>query len=110
MAPAPRDQSDERSSARPSAARFVEFSTESKYYGLHVHLVSAKGQTMRMTFGDVEAVLGFRLPPGARSNRAWWGNSRSGHSQSRAWLLAGWRMTDVDLEAEVVRFDRERHG
>ena len=59
-----------------------------------------------MTFKEVEDILGFGLPPGARSSRAWWGNSRSGHSQSRAWLLAGWRVIKVSVEDETVTFQR----
>jgi hypothetical protein len=59
-----------------------------------------------MAFAEVEAVIGQGLPAGARSHTAWWGNSRSGHSQSRAWLLAGWKIVAVDLGSETASFLR----
>lgn len=79
--------------------------SDSKYYALHEHLRNAPRQSaLTLAFSDVERVLAGELPPGARSHRAWWGNSQSGHPQSRAWLLAGWRVTSVDVAAETVIF------
>jgi hypothetical protein len=85
----------------------VTFSSESKYYPLHAHLsrVSGAGQ-LHMEFGQLEDIIGQPLPVGARSHRAWWANGRNGHSQSRAWLLAGWRVANVDLTGEKVTFER----
>lgn len=86
----------------------AEFSRESKYYALHKYLSEARRTSeLRLSFIEIERVLGFGLPPGARSHRAWWGNSKTGHSQSRAWLLAGWRTTAVDLTEEIVVFQAE---
>jgi hypothetical protein len=85
----------------------VTFSSESKYYPLHAHLsrLGGAGQ-VHMEFVQLEDIIGQPLPVGARSHRAWWANGRSGHSQSRAWLLAGWRVTNVDLAGERVTFVR----
>lgn len=72
-----------------------------------------KGQTadrVRMTFEELEAVLGRALPASARRHRAWWGNSAVGHSHARAWLEAGWRVASVDLVREVVVFARAELG
>jgi hypothetical protein len=85
----------------------TSFSRESKYYPLHVHLSGlSQPQQFDMEFGKIEEILGQPLPVGARSNTAWWGNSLSGHSQSRAWLLAGWRVVRIDLRDEQVTFAR----
>ena len=83
------------------------FSRQSMYYPLHVYL-SRLSNTSRVDieFSQVEGVIGQTLPNGARSHRAWWANGRSGHSQSRAWLLAGWRVASVDLSREVVTFEQ----
>lgn len=81
-------------------------SPDSKYYALHVFLASADDDSITLTFAEVERILGFSLPRGARSSRAWWGNSRQGHTQSRAWLLAGCRVTGVDIADEWVSFSR----
>ena len=85
----------------------VIFSSESKYYPLHAYL-SRIGDAgpLNLRFAQLEKVIGQPLPIGARSHKAWWGNGRSGHSQSRAWLLAGWRVTDVDIRGERVTFER----
>ncbi len=81
------------------------FDRRSKYHPLHEHLKSlARDRPVALRFSDIEDILQCELPPGARSNRAWWGNSVSGHSQSRAWLLAGWRLADVRLDEEVATF------
>ncbi len=83
------------------------FSSESKYYPLHAHLSRLRDAgPFQMEFAQLEEILGQPLPIGARSHRAWWANGRSGHSQSRAWLLAGWRVADVDLAGERVMFER----
>jgi hypothetical protein len=83
----------------------TEFSTQSKYYPLHTYLAAAQGTVVQLSFQEIEAILGFGLPVGARSHSAWWGNSKSGHSQSRAWMLAGWRV-QVDVSRETATFTR----
>ena len=83
------------------------FSLHSKYYPLHAYLSQLGGTSqVDMEFSHLEQVLGQPLPIGARSHRAWWANGQSGHSQSRAWLLAGWRIGNVDLTRERVTFER----
>ena len=81
-----------------------------KYGPLYRHLLSlAPKKEWRAGFGDIERVLGFRLPDSARLHRPWWANSRkgSGHSHALAWQAAGWRTARVDLEAETLLFIRE---
>ncbi len=82
----------------------------SKYAPLYRHLLSREPETeWRTGFGDIERVLGFRLPASARLYGAWWANSRMGsrHSQALAWQAAGWRTARVDLGAETLVFERE---
>ncbi len=81
-----------------------------KYAPLYRHLLSLRPETeWRAGFGEVERILGFRLPDSARLHRPWWANSRkgSGHSHALAWQAAGWRTARVDLEAETLVFERE---
>lgn len=57
------------------------------------------------TFAELEAVLGFPLPPSARRHREWWSNQRGGgHSQAKGWQDAGWQVHRVDLAGERVEF------
>ena len=80
-----------------------------KYAPLYRHLLSARSKPeWRTTFGELEAILGFRLPDSARLHRPWWSNSKksSGHSHALAWQAAGWRTRTVDVEAETLVFER----
>lgn len=81
-----------------------------KYRALYEHLGKLPSSQWRTTFGEVERILGFRLPASARTHRPWWANSYSGAglSQSLAWQAAGWKTTEVDLGSERLIFVRER--
>ena len=75
-----------------------------KYAPLYRHLSARRGEEWRVSFTEVEAVLGFPLPDSARLYPAWWSNG--GHSQARAWLAAGWRTRSIDLGGETLVFER----
>ena len=80
-----------------------------KYSALYRHLLSAcPAPEWRTTFGEVESILGFRLPDSARLHRPWWSNSKkgSGHSHALAWQAAGWQTREVDIDAETLVFAR----
>jgi len=74
-----------------------------KYAPLETYLRSVK-PPMRMTFDEVARLVG-GLPPSAYRHQAWWANSRS-HVEALAWLDAGLRVDEVDLDREVVVFGR----
>lgn len=57
---------------------------------------------IQVTLEQIESILGDALPPSALEHRSWWANDAAGHSQSRTWLTAGWRVDDVDLTAGNV--------
>jgi hypothetical protein len=78
----------------------------SKYEPLPQFLSSKAGSLHRMSFEQIERVLGFKLPKSAYEHEAWWSNNDTGHSHARAWLSAGWRTQDVDLAARMVTFQR----
>ncbi len=75
-----------------------------KYDALQEHLADTSGAEWPATFAEVEAVLGFALPRSAYAYPAWWSNDPTGHSHSRAWLVAGWKTSDIDLNAHRVTF------
>jgi hypothetical protein len=78
----------------------------SKYSALCRHLEAETGPSVEMTFGEIDGVVG-GLPASARRYSAWWSNEREGrHVQARAWLDAGWRVANVNLTTERVRFTR----
>ncbi len=65
-------------------------------------------EEVTLTFEEIEALLGFNLPPSARRYRAWWANSGSPeqHSHAQTWLAAGWKVEAVDQVEEWVRLRR----
>jgi len=78
----------------------------SKYESLSQFLASAQGATKRLSFAEIERILGFKLPKSAYKHEAWWSNNATGHSHARAWLEAGWRTEGVDLAGRKVTFQR----
>jgi hypothetical protein len=78
-----------------------------KYEPLAAFLNEERENVWVASFSEVEAVLGFSLPPSAHNHREWWGNQRGGgHSQAKGWQDAGWQVWKVDLQAKRVEFRR----
>jgi len=78
----------------------------SKYEPLSQFLEVQGRPSHRMTFSEIERVLGFKLPRSAYEHEAWWSNNATGHSHARTWLEAGWRTGSVDLAGKKVTFQR----
>jgi hypothetical protein len=74
-----------------------------KYDPLHDYLAEQSGSEVRMTFSEVERLVGV-LPKSARVHRAWWANDSK--VEALAWRTAGWQVRTVDQAAQVVVFAR----
>ncbi|OGO15710.1 MAG: hypothetical protein A2Y93_12875 [Chloroflexi bacterium RBG_13_68_17] len=79
--------------------------TGSKYYGLYQLLRRSRSDAVRLSFREMEAGMGERLPASA-STAGFWSNRSSGALQAAAWMQAGYRVASVDLRAGVVTFER----
>jgi hypothetical protein len=80
-----------------------------KYKPLSDRLTGHSGDEWRASFADLEQVLGFPLPKGARSSRAWWANGGDkGHH--KAWGGVGWNLHEIDPASEYVTFRRAEAG
>jgi peptidoglycan/xylan/chitin deacetylase (PgdA/CDA1 family) len=78
-----------------------------KYEVLKAFLQARQQSHLRMSFDEVAKAAGTKLPASAYRYPAWWANDPSGaHVQARAWLDAGFRAEQVDLEAKRVVFVR----
>ena len=55
----------------------------SVYDPLLRELGRTKAQTIRLTFSEIEAILGRPLPPSAYKFSAWWGNESSRKAGTR---------------------------
>lgn len=80
----------------------------SKYEPLSHFLASTFGAAQRMSFAEIERILGFKLPKSAYEHQAWWSNNPTGHSHARSWSDAGWRTEGVDLAGRKVTFQRTK--
>jgi hypothetical protein len=77
-----------------------------RYQPLTAHLRSQRSEQVRMTFADIERVIGEKLPASASNYRAWWSNNPSNNEMTRAWLEAGFRSEQVDISGRKVVFRR----
>lgn len=79
----------------------------SRYDGLRTYLMGRSEPQVRLSFPEIEQIIGQPLPSSARRHRAWWANERSGsHVHAAAWMGAGRRTVNVDIDAGLVDFVR----
>ena len=84
---------------------YLEQALSGKYRKLYEYLCGLNETEWSPTFGEIEAIIGFKLAPEAREYRAWWSDSGYGHV--RTWLAAGWKTAEVDMDAETALFWRK---
>ena len=78
-----------------------------QYQPLGDWLAARPESQVTLTFAAVEAILGHRLPPSARSsNTGWHTNDQRPYGAGRVWRAAGWRVAAVDRQDEMVTFER----
>jgi hypothetical protein len=81
----------------------------SKYGRLTGFLLNQAANEVTVTFEDMEnrEQIGLTLPDSAKTYRQWWDNeSKPDARQCRAWMDAGWVVSDADLTAERITFRR----
>ena len=78
----------------------------SKYAPLAEHLRGSSQTTVTMTFDEIEDVLGTKLPPSAFKHRAWWSNNPTNSVITSAWLEAGYKTANVDMQDRTLKFQR----
>ncbi len=77
------------------------------YEPLQAYLRHHDGDEWRASFAEVERVLGFDLPDGARRSAAWWSNAAGGPDRhARAWLDAGYETSEIDVSGHRLSFRR----
>jgi len=78
-----------------------------KYQPLAAFLKRQRMSEVRMTFDQIERIIGEPLPPKAQHHRAWWSNSASNNVMTKAWLEAGFRSEQVDMVGRKLVFRRD---
>jgi len=79
-----------------------------RYVLLYKYLQNRYADTVVLTFGQIESLLGFSLPDQARVNQHWWTNAEppaAGANYSDSWILAR-RNATANLLARTVVFER----
>jgi hypothetical protein len=79
-----------------------------KYEPLTEFLRRRSEAVVRMSFDEIERVIGAKLPPSATRHRAWWSNNPENNVMTRAWRDAGFESEDVDMKGRRVAFRRVR--
>jgi|SRR5882672_10965207 len=77
----------------------------SKYVNLGEFLRGQKTSAVRMSFAEVERIIGHKLPRSARYP-AWWSNNPSNNVMTKIWLEAGFKTEQVDIEGRKLTFRR----
>lgn len=91
--------------------QFAQRAGRGKYHRLFAYLTDLSSAEWRTTFGEIESILGFDLPPSARRYRPWWANETGKqHSHALAWNAAGWETAEVDMAAETLLLRRKYPG
>src|ERR1700739_349043 len=78
----------------------------SKYDALGVYLKRQPRDRVPMTFAEVEAVTGVKLPASARKHRPWWSNNADNSGMTKVWLGAGFVSEQVDIASRKLVFRR----
>jgi len=76
-----------------------------KYEALGNFLSKHKATHIRMSFADIERVIGGKLPASQRYP-AWWSNNPSNNPMTRVWLDAGFQTEQVDTAGRKLVFRR----
>ena len=73
-----------------------------KYAPLKQWLMTKDHESIILSFSDIANMVG-GLPPSAYNHRAFWSNTSS-HPFSVAWMEAGYKVVDCDLQSQNVSF------
>ena len=78
------------------------------FIGLTAYLEKCGKDEIKLSFSDVERILGFQLPDSAYLHQPYWSNSGS-HPIASAWLNAGYLSQHEDMKGHTVEFVKKNH-
>lgn len=77
-----------------------------KFIALTAYLEKCGKDEIKMSFSEIERIIGFRLSDSAYTYPAQWSNSES-QSFAFGWLNAGYLTRQVNIPEQTVEFVRE---
>jgi hypothetical protein len=79
-----------------------------KYEPLGNFLRRQATDEVRVSFEQIERIIGDKLPASAHEHRAWWSNNPNNSVMTKAWIEAGFRSEQVDMDGRKLVFRRVR--
>ena len=76
----------------------------SRYETLTAYLSKVEQKSIRMTFEEIERILGTELPPSAFKHPTWWSNNPTNNPRTYAWLNAGYKTMNVNIKERKLVF------
>ena len=75
----------------------------------YLHNLPQSQSEATLRFKKIEKILMSKLPSSAYEDRRWWDHEKEGnHINQRAWANAGWKIADLDVSKQWVKFVRVR--
>ena len=81
----------------------------SKYKPLEEYLSRLQEHSIKLTFKQVEEIIGTPLPPSATHYRGWWSNNPHNGVIAYSWLNAGYKSAQVDMKSQTLFFVKTRY-
>ena len=82
--------------------------SQTKYQPFINYLKECGEDSIKLTFREIEDILGFTLTQKQKSNRSNWSNSDS-IALARSWLDAGFKVCSVDMKNETICFKKSNN-
>ena len=90
------------------ARKIVSPKSKNRYEALtsYLRFRAAFTDTVKLSFAQIDGIIGDNLPLTAYRSTEWWENSPN-NAHSKAWLNAGWKAEEVNLKEAYVVFKKE---
>ena len=72
-----------------------------KFQELMNYFMQLKGNEIRLTYEDIENILGFKLRDSAYKYKQYWYATKT-HTITRAWTENKWEISDVELGKYII--------
>jgi hypothetical protein len=77
-----------------------------KYEPLGQFLKKQKRNQIKMSFAEIEKVIGTKLPK-SKTSRAFWSNNPDNNVMTKEWIEAGFETQDVDVKHSELVFSKK---
>jgi hypothetical protein len=85
---------------------FIEEIMMGKYEPLGQFLKKQKRSQIKLSFAEIEKIIGAKLPK-SKSSRAFWSNNPDNNVMTKEWISAGFETQDVDTKHSQLVFSKK---